>query len=172
MKASSRQIFIHGPYGMRQLKETLSDILVGLIISPDDIWLVSPWVSDFDLLDNRSGQWDSIEPAWGARHVRFSELLVAAIKSGCNLKYVTNSDDMNQRFYNSLIAGLRSDQSILKLEKNSLHTKGMLCSSFFLAGSMNFTYSGTHRNDERIQLTIDPNAIAEAKIEFESQYSW
>jgi len=172
MREISRQIFIHGPYGMRQLKETLSDLLIGLIMSPDDLWLVSPWVSDFDLLDNRSGNWDSIEPAWGARYVRFSELLVAAIESGCSLKYVTNRDQMNQRFYDQLVARLSSDRLILKHEKNSLHTKGLLCSSFFLSGSMNFTYSGTHRNDERIQLSIDPNAIAEAKIELESQYSW
>ena len=172
MDAPGRQIFIHGPYGMRQLKETLADLLIGLILSPDDLWLVSPWVSDFDLLDNRAGNWDSIEPAWGARYVRFSELLIAAIESGCNLKYVTNNDPMNQRFYDQLIARLGSGHSILKLEKKSLHTKGLLCSSFFLAGSMNFTYSGTHRNDERIQLSTDANAIAEAKIEFESQYSW
>ena len=170
MHASSRQIFIHGPYGMRQLKETLADLLIGLIVSPDDLWLVSPWVSDFDLLDNRSGNWDSIEPAWGARYVRFSELLIAAIESGCNLKYVTNSDPMNRRFYDQLIARLGSGHSILKLEKKSLHTKVLLCSSFFLAGSMNFTYSGTHLNQEQVQLNTSKDIILETKLEFEQSY--
>lgn len=171
METHSRQIFIHGPYGMRQLKETLSELLISLIISPDDLWLVSPWVSDFDLLDNRCGDWDTIEPGWGARQVRFSELLISAIEAGCNLKFVTNNHEMNQRFFELVTSGLRPGQSPVRLTKDSLHTKGLLCSRFFLAGSMNFTYSGTHNNDERVQLTLDENAITEAKLEFESQYS-
>jgi phosphatidylserine/phosphatidylglycerophosphate/cardiolipin synthase-like enzyme len=156
---------------MRQLKETLSDLLISLIISPDDLWLVSPWVSDFDLLDNRCGDWNTIDPRWGARYVRFSELLAAAIDAGCNLKSVTNSHKMNQRFFDQIISNLHSDRSPAWFVKDSLHTKGLLCSRFFLAGSMNFTYNGTHNNDERIQLMIDEDAITEAKIEFERQYS-
>ena len=172
MREVSRQIFTHGPYGMRQLRETLSDLLIGLILYPDEIWLVSPWVSDLDLLDNRAGDWDSIEPAWGARQVRFSEMLATAVASGCSLRLVTKSDEMNQKFYDRLVSGLSSSFEVSKLEKDTLHTKGMLCSSFFLSGSMNFTYSGTHRNDERVELTIDANKISEAKIEFEERYRW
>jgi len=166
----SRQIFIHGPYGMRQLKETLVDLLVGLILSPDKVWLVSPWLSDFDLLDNRSGNWNCIQPTWGPRFVRFSELLVAAVNSGCDLNCVTIRDDMNPRFFDQLDRGLSAGHSYFRTEAKRLHTKGLLCSSFFLAGSMNFTYSGTHRNDERVDLIVDPDAIAEAKLEFENRY--
>jgi hypothetical protein len=170
MTGLHRQIFTHGPYGMRQIKETLSDLIVGLILSPDDLWLVSPWLSDFDLLDNRAGNWDYVQPAWGSRLIRFSEMLAAAVESGCNLKCVTIRDDMNPRFFYQLERQLSVGSSITKIEADRLHTKGFLCSSFFLAGSMNFTYSGTHRNDERVDLIMDQDAIADAKLEFESRY--
>ena len=103
MPELSRQFFLHGPYGDVQLKETLGVLLAGLILSPDELWLVSPWVTDFDLLDNRSGDWDYVQPSWGARFVRFSEMLVAAVESGCTLNLVTNRDELNQTFYTSLI---------------------------------------------------------------------
>ena len=171
MRADNRQIFVHGRQGTRQVKGTLGNLLIGLILSPDDLWLVSPWVSDFDLLDNRSGHWDTVEPAWGERMVRFSEMLGAAVSAGCGLKMVTNQDPMNQRFYDQIRSAVITEKPIRRLERDTLHTKGLLCSSFFLAGSMNFTYSGTHRNDERVQLTTGLDAIAEARIAFETQYS-
>lgn len=77
--SEQRQIFLHGPLGRRQFREVLSTMLASLLINPDEIWLVSPWLSDFPLLDNRSGQWDSLEPKWGNRTVSFSELLARAV---------------------------------------------------------------------------------------------
>lgn len=173
MTESNRQIFSFGPYGERQLGETLSDLLIGLTLSPDQIWLVSAWVTDFDLLDNRSGSWDWIEPSWGHRYVTFSELLIAAVESGCELSFVTNSDVLNDKFFNRLKSGITSARSLTRVvddDDRILHIKGLLCSSFFLAGSMNFTYSGVHRNAERIVLQLEPDKIAEAKLEFHGRY--
>ena len=171
MSKTSRQIFVHGPYGSRQVKETLSDLLISLILKPDDVWLVSPWISDFDLLDNRSRGWDTVSPEWGARNVRFSELLAASVDSGSSLRIVTNSKEMNLRFYEQVVSAIRTGRSVARLESDTLHTKGLLCSSFFLSGSMNFTYSGTHKNDENVVLTTDSSTISEARIEFEDRYS-
>lgn len=170
MKSLDRQIFVHGLYGERQLRETLSDLLVGLVFSPDTVWLVSPWVSDFDLLDNRSGDWTSVNPAWGARFVMFSELLSLGIEAGCELRLVTNNHDGNKRFYERLTKSLSEVGRVRWLVEDQLHTKGLLCSSFLLSGSMNFTYSGLNRNDERLELSIDSEKIAEARLEFERRY--
>lgn len=41
-KANQRQIFLHGATGQRVLREVLSAQLVGLILQPEPIWLVSP----------------------------------------------------------------------------------------------------------------------------------
>jgi hypothetical protein len=172
MDIETSQIFAHGVYGDRRLKEALSDLLVGMILGSDygDLWLVSPWLSDFDLLDNRAGDWTAIQPAWGSRQVKFSELLVAVIQSGKKLQLVTNFDAMNKEFFERLADKLNNTNSIRWQQASSLHTKGFLTSSFFLSGSMNFTYSGTHKNDEQITLTVEPNLIMEARFEFEDRY--
>jgi hypothetical protein len=51
------------------------------------------------------------------------------------------------------------------------HEKGLLCSVFYLEGSMNFTYSGVYRRDEKITAhTPDTpeglQKIAAATLEF------
>jgi phosphatidylserine/phosphatidylglycerophosphate/cardiolipin synthase-like enzyme len=167
---SSRTIFINNKFGIRQLKETLSNLLVGSCLSPNDLWLVSPWLTDFDLLDNRTGDWDALNPVWGARSVKFSELLIFAVESGCKLNLVTNNDLINNAFEESLLQAI-DDCSIFKIMKSEkLHTKGLLTPSYFLAGSMNFTYSGTHKNEEQVVLNLDADAILEAKLEFENLY--
>lgn len=60
-----RQIFLHGPLGQRHLREILSAQFSGLILYPEPIWLISPWMSDFDVIDNRGGQWSFLDPSWG-----------------------------------------------------------------------------------------------------------
>lgn len=171
MSEVSRQIYLHGPSGDSALKEVLGALLAGLIMFPDELWLVSPWVSDFVLLDNRSGDWDSVEPAWGARYVYFAEMLALAVESGCTLHMVTNLDEMNRLFHERLTAHLSDSRDLTWRKEETLHTKGLLGSTFFLAGSMNFTYSGAYRNDEHVQLSIDRDMIMEARLEFESRYA-
>lgn len=169
MTELSRQFFLHGPFGDTQLKEALGSLLASLILIPDEIWLVSPWVSDFKILDNRAGDWDYVQHGWGARYVYFSEMLVASIESGSRLILVTNRDSMNKEFHKKLTTKI--DPNLVNwVQAERLHTKGLLCSSFFLSGSMNFTYSGTNRNDERVQLYTNSNTITEAKLEFQKRY--
>lgn len=167
---TSRTIFINNRFGIRQLKETLSNLLISSAISPSEIWLVSPWLSDFDLLDNRSGDWDALNPAWGSRRVGFSELLSFAIEAGCNLNLVTNNDLINDAFEERLKQILNGPGLLRVVKSEKLHTKGLLSKDYFLAGSMNFTYSGTHKNEEQVVLNIDKDTILEAKLEFEDLY--
>lgn len=167
---TSRTIFINNRFGIRQLKETLSNLIISSSIAPSELWLVSPWLSDFDLLDNRSGDWDALNPAWGARRVRFSELLLFAIEAGCNLNLVTNYDRINDSFEERLRQAINEPGSFRIVKSEKLHTKGLLSKDYFLAGSMNFTYSGTHKNEEQVVLNIDKDTILEAKLEFEDLY--
>lgn len=169
--ANSRQIFLHGALGVSQLKEVLGNLLVGLILCPDEIWMVSPWVTDFQLLDNRAGDWNSIQPDWGARFINLSELLILAVDSGCKLHLVTTRDEINLGFVKKMTVGVHNSENFNLLYSNELHTKGLLCSTFFLSGSMNFTYSGANRNDEHVLLITNENSINEAKWEFEDRYN-
>lgn len=161
---------MHGPLGQRQFREVLGAQMAGLLIKPEAIWLVSPWLSDFSLLDNRSGDWDALEPSWGSREVSFNELLARAVNGGCQLFLVTRDDSKNKAFVSQLRNRLETQAEFHLLMREPVHTKGFLTRKFFLKGSMNYTFSGTNRNDEHLILTCDPNVISEALIEFKGHY--
>ncbi len=169
---NQRQIFLHGSLGQRQLREVLSAQLVGLMIKPELIWLVSPWVSDFPILDNRSGNWDSVEPSWGDREIGFLELLTSAINGGCPLRLVTKDDGKSISFISQLKNRLLTSADFKNLSTGNVHSKGLLTHSFFLKGSMNYTYSGANLNDEHLMLTTDGTMISEALLEFEERYNF
>ena len=171
MNNITRSIILHNELGMRQLKETLSNVLLGLSQCPDTLWLVSPWVTDFDLLDNRSNNWSNLNPSWGARKVRFTELLIFSVESGCRLNLVTNTDPINDAFISRLKTAITEPGLMSVTRSKSVHTKGLLTASLWLAGSMNFTYSGTHVNEEQVQLNLSKDIILEMKLEFEKTYA-
>ncbi|GAA5213744.1 phospholipase D-like domain-containing protein DpdK [Corallincola platygyrae] len=167
-----RQIFLHGPLGQRHLREVLGSQLVALMLRPEPIWLVSPWISDFSLLDNRAGLWDAVEPDWGSREISFLEMLACITNAGCELNLVTRDEPMNRKFISQLKHRLAPDAVLRHSFDEQVHTKGLLSARFFLKGSMNFTFSGTNRNDEHLFLITDPDIISEARIEFNGQYAF
>lgn len=169
---AQRQIFLHGPLGQRHLKEVLSGQMAGLFIRPELIWLVSPWISDFPVLDNRTGEWDALLTSWGNREIGFLELLASAVNNGCALRLVTQNDGKSQSFINQLKNRLISGADYKYLASDTLHTKGLLTKHFFLRGSMNYTYHGAKLNDEVLELTNDGTIISEALLEFEYRYQF
>ena len=168
----NRQFFLHGPLGQRQFREVLGGQIAGLLIMPELIWLVSPWISDFVLLDNRSGEWDALEPSWGNREIGFNEVLARAVNGGCQLKLVTRGDSKNMAFISQLKNRLNNASDLKLLVIEPVHTKGFLTSKFFLKGSMNYTFTGANRNDEHLILTNEKNVISEAMIEFGGHYKF
>lgn len=168
--SDSRTIYLNSNFGRRQLRETLGSLLMGMILVPDDVWLVSPWISDFDLIDNRTGLWDSIQPGWGSRIVRFSEILCELLNTGTQVKVVTNGDSANRTFLKKLAGSVVGNDLLRSGEAAELHVKGLLAKDFFIAGSMNFTYSGTNINEEQVQLSSNPSLLIETRLEFEKNY--
>lgn len=169
--SNTRSIFLHGTLGRRQFKEVLGSLLTGLIVVPKPLWLVSPWVSDFDLLDNQSGEWNMIQPAWGLKVVPFSELLIDCVEAGCPLNLVTKKGvKTNSSFLKRLDDTLGGLKDYRVGQVDELHGKGLLSPDWYLSGSMNFTFSGTNRNDEQLQLTTNTGMISETKLEYEKRY--
>lgn len=167
---NQRQIFLHGALGQRHLREVLTGQFAGLLLCPDVIWLVSPWVSDFPVMDNRTGEWDTLDPSWGHREIGFLELLATSIIAGCSLRMATINDGKSVGFINKLTNRLPPEADFKFLETENLHTKGLLTRRFFLKGSMNYTYKGAKINDEHLMLTNDNTIISEALIEFQERY--
>ncbi len=167
---NNRIIFTNNSIGRRQFKEVLGNILLSLIVSPSEFWLVSPWITDYELVDNRSGAWNNVEPSWGARKLSFSDLLIRAMESGCKVNLVTTKDPMNNAFIDRLQVAIPNNKLLNLIISENLHIKGLLTKNSFLAGSMNFTFSGAHRNEEQVTLSVDSHSITEAKLEFENRY--
>jgi phosphatidylserine/phosphatidylglycerophosphate/cardiolipin synthase-like enzyme len=165
-----RRIFKSQQTGVATIKELLQTMFVGeMMLIGKRIWIVSPWVSNVVLIDNRSGNFDTLNPEWGRKEIRLVDVLGALMTRGCHVVIVTRSLETNTAFLNSLIEmaeqNALENQLTIKMH-DALHTKGILLSKSLLMGSMNLTFNGLEMNDEWIQFSIDPEDIAKTRLEF------
>jgi len=166
-----RRIFKNQQTGSATIKELLQSMFVGEILETyGRIWIVSPWVSNITLIDNRSGNFDTLSPEWGRREIRLTDVLIGLMSKGTKVVIVTRDDDTNKPFLNKLrdtaeIHAL-NEQLEFKLDP-LLHKKGILLSHSLLMGSMNLSNNGLEMLDEWIQFSIDPEDIATTKLEFQ-----
>lgn len=165
-----RRIFKSQLTGSATIQELLQSMFVGEMLREDsDIWVVSPWISNVVLIDNRSGNFDSLNPAWGRREIRVADVLVALMVRGAKVNVVTRSEDTNKAFLGRLSDLVRSyaveDQARITI-RDQLHTKGILLSRSLLLGSMNLTYNALTINDEWIEFSLEAEDLARARLEF------
>src|SRR5262245_54616950 len=119
-----------------------------LLVPSRCLWLVSPWITDLEVIDNRDARFSALEPTWGARPIRLMEVLTRLVDQGAVLRIAmrppsrapANADVA--RKLADLKARLADPDQVGVIEREELHTKGLLGDDFFLAGSMNFTRSG------------------------------
>ncbi len=170
MTALYRRIFKNQQTGSATVRELLQSMFVGEMLGTGNrIWIVSPWVSNIVIIDNRSGNFDSLNPEWGRREVRLADVLIGFMARGTQVVLVTRDLDTNTPLVNRLreMAAMHAidEQLIIQLDP-LLHTKGILLSHSLLIGSMNLTYNGLEMNDEWIQFSVDPDDIATTRLEF------
>jgi phosphatidylserine/phosphatidylglycerophosphate/cardiolipin synthase-like enzyme len=141
-----------------------------LLQTGQDIWLVSPWISNVVLIDNRTGNFDTLNPEWGRKEIRLVEVLLTFMLRGCAVNVLTREDaSSNIPFVNELTQTAHQNfvNALLNIKlSDKLHTKGLLLSKSLLIGSMNLTYNGLEMNDEWIQFSIDPEDISKTRSEF------
>jgi len=171
MTALYRRIFKSQQTGVAVICELLQSMFVGeMLRAGGTIWIVSPWVSNVVLIDNRSGNFDTLNPEWSRREIRLLDILVALMSRGTRVVIVTRDVDTNSGFLDGLRdiveAHALERQIVVKTDK-FLHTKGILLSESLLMGSMNLTYNGLAMNDEWIQFSIDPDDVANTRLEFD-----
>lgn len=151
-----------------------ADLLAGLfgaeLVSPSKcLWLVSPWVSDVELLDNSAGSYDALT-RFGKRKIRLAECLIALASRGTQIVVGTTTDDHNTRFLDRL-RGLAEETrledkvSISIDASDNLHTKALTGDDYALAGSMNITFNGIQVREELIDLRTDTEFVAQARMD-------
>lgn len=142
-----------------------------LIASSNQIWLVSPWLSDIDILDNRTGAFRTINPSWDFTWISLSRLLVTLMERGSRVSIVTRNAGIP--FVNRIKAQARKDlyeNRLAVFYKETLHAKGLLTDRCCLSGSMNFTFNGVLRLDEMLQFQIEIDQVAALSLAFYEEY--
>ena len=160
-----------------EIRDLLESLFVAELLAPGpEIWLVSPWVSDLELLDNRSGAYSALDSYWPKRFLTLAELLAFALKANPNtkLRVVTRSDPHNAKFCERLrrLAELDGTDNRLSIasDKDKLHSKGLIGTAFAMNGSMNFTRNGVSIFDEMVQFETAPDRLAQLRINFQHNY--
>lgn len=167
-----RRIFKSQLAGSAVIRELLQSMFVSEMLRPGKIaWIVSPWVSNVVLLDNRSGNFDTLNPEWGRREVRLSDALLSLLTRGRRVVIVTRDAESNVKFLNEFREVADQHMLIEQVEvvvRDTLHTKGILFTESLLLGSMNLTFYGLQINDEWIEYSADAEDVAKTRLEFES----
>ena len=172
------RIVVKTAHGNRdEIRDLLESLFVAELLAPGpEIWLVSPWVSDLELLDNRSGAYSALDPFWPKRHITLAELLAFALKANDATKVhvVTRSDAHNSKFCERLqrLAHLDGTGARLSIQsdKDKLHAKGLIGTAFAMNGSMNFTKNGVAVFDEMVQFETAPERLAQLRVNFQHNY--
>jgi hypothetical protein len=143
---------------------SLRDLLVSLLITEcmnpgKELYLISPFMSNVPLIDNRLGNYGDLFPFAGGRSIHLADILQSLAWKGTSVRIICDPERPETRpFY----AQLCQDIAFRVLNEN--HEKGLFTEHFYIHGSMNFTYRGVHVNKENIRTTRQPSEIWSALI--------
>lgn len=173
MTFETRRIFKSLVTSQNLIRELLQMMFLGELLAPggERAWLVSPWISNVVLFDNRAGGFSTVNPEWGSREIRLIEVMTDLMARGTALGLATSLDEHNDPLIDALTevaaeGGLTDKLYIVR--RQHLHIKGVLLKRGLLTGSMNLTYNGLELNDEMIVYDTISKTLAEARINFES----
>lgn len=157
-----------------ELADALQGLFIGEIMTPSKpMWIVTPWISDVVVIDNRSARFAGLIPDLPHRQIRLVETLLTFLQRGGTLVIACRPDDHNRAFTErlaerSIEAGV--GDGLLQKFSQELHEKGVLTRELLLSGSMNLTYNGLRRLEESILLTDDSDAVARARHAYEDRW--
>ncbi len=168
---STRQIFKSATSGPLSALDALASALAQeILVSSTHLYLMSPWISDIVVFDNRTGAFDGLDPGWSRREIRLSEVLTTIAAGNTRLVVRVRPDDHNRRFQIRLQQSLEDaglGDRCTWSERAELHTKSLLTDHVLISGSMNFTENGIRFNDESLTISFDREQIALARMEFQ-----
>lgn len=173
MNFETRRIFKSAVTSQNLIRELLQMMFLGELLAPsgERAWLVSPWISNIVLFDNRAGGFGTVNPEWGNREIRLIEVMTDLMARGTALGIATSLDVHNNPLVDvvSMAAAERGLTDKLHIvRRQHLHIKGVLLKRGLLTGSMNLTYNGLELNDEMVFYDTTSKTLAEARINFES----
>jgi hypothetical protein len=143
-----------------QIRDLLGSLLASLLLQSEEgqgaLYVCSPFLSDFYLLDNAFGQFASLfrhhQETGTKPEILFSEVLVELSRQR-PIRIITVKSEHSFAFLRRLIQPQNAAVAA-RLATGLYHEKGLLCDAFYIEGSMNFTYNGVYRRDEKVAVHI------------------
>ncbi|BEL10792.1 hypothetical protein Q0Z83_089830 [Actinoplanes sichuanensis] len=155
--------------GLR-IDTVLAAALLGELITPSrELWLVSPWISDVNVIDNTSGSYDSVFAEPANKMYPLSEVLAMLTYSEARLTVVTRPDPHNRSFLDRLNRQVQSGQ-LLTVQDEDVHEKTFCGELWLLTGSMNLTVRGMQVNDEAVTYKNSAQAAAQARLDLRRRF--
>ena len=145
-----RDIFSRG--SSDALRGLIQSVFIAECISPSSVvWIISAWISDIEVIDNRAGQFAGIVPEWPNAWVRLSAVVHTLLQLGAAVRVITNQSEHNKIFESRLLHLCENQSYDLQFRKNEHeHQKGIVTDKCLIDGSMNFTFSGIEINEEHV----------------------
>ena len=170
-KNAARDLF--GPGQTWAIRDLLQSLFFAELLKPSSmLWLVFGWISDIEILDNRSRQFAPLCPDWPSSGIHLSEIIRALIARGGKVALVLREVEHNKTFLGRL-ASIRVKYPLgLRVALGAdVHEKGILGDDFLLSGSMNLTFNGITVNDEHLTLRTDRASVEEWRLVLDQKWS-
>ena len=147
-------------------RDFLQSLFVCELLAPSQpLWIVSPWISDVELLDNSGRQFSALNPSWPAAPIRLSRIIETLLDRGGAVRIVVNRDPHNAEFESRISDLIERYAPSLSFRRHAdLHEKGITGEHSALDGSMNLTFNGVYRNDEHLIYRTDPAKVHERRL--------
>lgn len=173
-EAVTRSIFRSSIHCRSEIRELLEGIFVRELLSPSpEFFIVSPWVSDIAVIDNRANAYTDILPQSGPREVRLGEVLRVMLRSGANVCLAIRPDRHNDKLIDTLVSRAqadRTDEQLTIASEKDLHEKGICGADYYLNGSMNLTYNGIEVLEESVKYVTDPSEVSRVQVTYQEHW--
>ena len=155
--------------GSLQVRDLLASLISARLLadnSTEPLYVCSPYLTDFPVFDNAFGQFQTLfryRPDFGEqRDILFSQALIE-LSDRMPVRLIGVPGQYADAFLrNAVRFGVPNISA--RYAADLYHEKGLLCSAFYLEGSMNFTYNGVYRRDEKLTAHTPDSAEGQQKI--------
>jgi hypothetical protein len=144
----------------------LAELLVSRVRQNYQLWLISPWITNFDLTLPRDGDVSALIDAAGMKPCLF-DVLVQVARNGGQVSALVRTEYQRERIARFLtpLRALARDPHITLRQSDDLHAKIYVGYYGALHGSLNLTTSGVKHNLEFGAYASDARTIARLRNE-------
>lgn len=149
-----------------RVRSLLQNLCVAEALDPGgEVFLISPWTRNIDLIENRAGEFDWVDPDWPRGSVRLLDWVRTLCIRGARVN-VLQGDSPSGRSFDAAVGRLQRDLPEGRLElcrtgplsqSGSNHAKAILTPNFAVTGSMNISEPGLEMHVEHLSIRLSSN---------------